>query len=81
MKTDEFLAMVQCEMPLLSKDIGRFVLIDDTDLSVSGSSSTMAMAMHMQQAVTHWELLLRAMGRALVPDKYFWYLIDQCWWA
>jgi len=30
----------------------------------------------MQQAVTHWEGLSQAMGRALVPEKCFWYLID-----
>jgi len=30
----------------------------------------------MQQAVTHWEGLLRATGRVLVPEKCFWYLID-----
>jgi len=31
---------------------------------------------NMQKAVTHWEGLLRAMGRALVLEKCFWYLID-----
>jgi len=30
----------------------------------------------MQQAVTHWEGLLRATGGALVLEKCFWYLID-----
>jgi len=30
----------------------------------------------MQGLVTSWEGLLRATGGALVPDKYFWYLID-----
>jgi len=33
----------------------------------------------MQDLVTNWEGLLRATSGALVPDKCFWYLINQ-WW-
>jgi len=37
------------------------------------------MAIQMQQLVTNWEGLFKMMGGALVPEKCFWYLIDQVW--
>jgi len=33
----------------------------------------------MQRSITNWEGLLRTTGVALVPEKCFWYLIDQTW--
>jgi len=32
----------------------------------------------MQKLVAHWEGLLQAMG-ALIPNRCFWYFIDQQW--
>ena len=33
----------------------------------------------MQQAIDHWEGVLRATGGALVPEKSYWYLINFVW--
>jgi len=33
----------------------------------------------MQSSITNWEGLLRTTGGALVPEKCFWYLIEQTW--
>jgi len=33
----------------------------------------------MQGSITDWEGLLRTTGGALVPEKCFWYLINQTW--
>jgi len=59
--------------------IGRFAFIDDTDLCVLGHPTAEETAKHMQQWITHWEGFLQTMGGALVPNKCFWYLIDQVW--
>jgi len=37
----------------------------------------LATVAHLQQLITNWQGVLRATRGALVPDKYFWYLIDQ----
>jgi len=33
----------------------------------------------MQNSITNWEGVLCTMGGALVPEKCFWYLINQHW--
>jgi len=54
-----------------------FAFVDDTNLCVYGTRVTpMSMQAEMQQAIDHWEGLLRATRGVLVPMKCFWYLIS-----
>jgi len=60
-----------------NKEVLQVCFIDDTDLCIThNSDSTQQVIRQMQQAVTHWEGLLRAMGGMLVPEKCFWYLVN-----
>jgi len=79
MKADGFLALVICAMTNLKTSIRGFAFVDDMDLCVSGMVTAEQTATHMQQSVTNWEGLLCTTGGALVPEKCFWYLIDQKW--
>jgi len=59
------------------KKLVGFTFVDDTDLCIFGPQvQTSNVHMSMQQSVDNWEGLLHAMGRALVPSKCFWYLIN-----
>jgi len=76
MQQEGFYALIQGAISLQQQRITSFAFVDDTDLCVTHPSNNVEqVARHMQQAVTNWEGLLRATGRALVPDKCFWYLI------
>jgi len=79
MQEDGFLATVICAMSLLECSFTGFAFVDDTDLCVSGQTMAATTVQCMQGSVTNWEGLLRTTGGALVPDKCFWYLIDQYW--
>jgi len=79
MKADDFLALVICAMTNLETSTRGFAFVDDTDLCVSGMVMAEQTVTHMQQLVTNWEGFLHTTGGALVPEKCFWYLIDQKW--
>jgi len=79
MQEDGFLATVICAMTQHEVSFSGFAFVDDTDLCVSGQRDVSHTARSMQDSVTNWEGLLRTTGGALVPDKCFWYLIDQQW--
>jgi len=79
MKEDRFLAKVICAMTLNEISLSGFAFVDDMDLCISGHSDGIQTTRHMQKSVTNWEGLLRTTGGALVPDKCFWYLINQQW--
>ncbi len=79
MQEDGFLAQVLCAMTLTKVSFSGFAFVDDTDLCVSGQRDSESTANHMQWSVTNWEGLLRTTGGTLVPDKCFWYLINQQW--
>jgi len=66
-------------MTLTKVSFSGFAFVNDTDLCVSGQRDSESTANHMQWPVTNWEGLLRTTGGALVPDKCFWYLINQQW--
>ncbi len=70
---------VICAMMQLSCGFSGFAFVDDTDLCVSGHSNITQTAKMMQSSITNWEGLLRTTGGALVPEKCFWYLIEQTW--
>jgi len=54
--------------------------IDDTDLIVNDyRNTTAAVTGKMENSLTMWHGLLHATGGKLVPEKYFWYLIDFKW--
>jgi len=54
--------------------------VDDTDLVVNGISKSAAkLETKMQQSLTMWHGLLWATSRQLVPEKWFWYLINFEW--
>jgi len=54
-----------------------FAFINDTDLCIFGPQvNDQNVQEEMQNSVNQWEGLLRTTGGALVPTKYFWYLID-----
>jgi len=73
------MAMIQCAISLRHKDIVGFAFVDDTDLCVLvPEDSHVDAGWKMQQPATNWEGLIWVMG-ALVPDKCFWYHIDQEW--
>jgi len=60
-----------------AKKLVGLAFVDNMDLCVHGphiNSTNLRMA--MQHSVDNWEGLLRATGRALMPSKCFWYLID-----
>jgi len=79
MKDDGFLALVQCTMSQVSRGIGGFVFVDDTDLCMSGPGPSSHVVELMQQLVTNWEGLLWTTGGALILEKCFWYLLHICW--
>jgi len=79
MKEEGFLALVHCAMSQVSRAVGGFTFVDDTDLCVSGPKSSGQTAALMQQSVTTWEGLLWTTGGTLVPKKCFWYLIHIQW--
>jgi hypothetical protein len=59
-----------------------FSFVDDTDLLLTDAqkfTSAQEVAQAMQQALDHWEGVLRATGGALAPLKSHWYLIDFRW--
>jgi hypothetical protein len=59
-----------------------FAFIDNKDLlrvNILGSQTCEEVAQDMQQGLDLWKGLLKATGRALVPDKSYWYLIDFKW--
>jgi len=79
MQEDGFLATVICVMSLLECHFTGFAFVNDTDLCVSGQPTAAMTVQCMQGSVTNWEGLLHTMGGALVPEKCFWYLVDQYW--
>jgi len=79
MQEDGFLATVICAMTKQECSFSSFAFVDDTDLCISGHSDGTQTARCMQNLVTNWEGLLCTTGGTLVPEKCFWYLIDQQW--
>jgi len=79
MQEDGFLTMVICAMSSQECCFSGFTFVDDTNLCVSGQANAVQTAHCMQDSLTNWEGLLRTTGGALVPEKCFWYLIDQHW--
>jgi len=73
-------AQIVCAMSAYKRDIVGFAFVDDMDLWVlmEGSGSS-PIATHLQAVLTNWEGLLKVTGGALVPNKCFWYLVDQTW--
>jgi len=59
--------------------LSSFAFVDDTDLCISGQSTVTQTVTWMQESITNWEGLLRTTGGTLVPEKCFWYLINQEW--
>jgi len=54
--------------------------MDDTDLIVNDKSNlAYQVSSKMQKSLTMWQGLLRETGGELVPEKFFWYLIDFKW--
>jgi len=77
MRQDGFYALLLGAISLQQKQVAGFAFINDTDLCVTHHTNKAEhMVNKVQQAVTHWEGLLRATGGALVLEKCFWYLID-----
>jgi len=71
MMANGFLATLECVMSC--------TFVDNMDLCILGAGqATAEVASTMQKSVTNWEGLMQAMG-GLVPDKCFWYLINQTW--
>ncbi len=58
-----------------------YTFVDDTDLVNSPGmwASAEEVTDEMQNALDHWEGGIRATGGALVPEKSYWYLIQQEW--
>ncbi len=59
-----------------------YSFVDDTNLvqtRATINSTGQEVLPLMQAALTLWEQGLRATGRALIPEKSFWYLIDFQW--
>jgi hypothetical protein len=58
-----------------------YTYVDDTDLIHTGENQTEPQQVfdEMQCMLDHWEGGLRATGRALVPEKSYWYGIDFYW--
>jgi len=71
--------MVICAMTSHECYLSGFAFVDDTDLCVSGQSTAAQTVQSMQGSITNWEGLLHTTGGALVPEKCFWYLLDQHW--
>jgi len=78
-KEEGFLELVHCAMSQVSRAVGGFAFVDDTDLCMSGPESSSQTAALMQQSVTTMEGLLWTTGGTLVPKKCFWYLIHIQW--
>jgi len=77
MCNDGFYVKYDCGYILATTKLVGFAFVDDTDLCIFGTqANTSNVRMLMQQLVDNWEGLLCATGRALVPSKCFWYLID-----
>jgi len=54
--------------------------VDEIDLYVSNPTNQVAqVAAKMQQLLSLWVGLLHATGGALVPEKFFWYLLELKW--
>jgi len=74
---DGFYALLIGAIFQQSQKVAGFAFVDDTDLCVMHPTNQVAPVIaNMQKVVTHWEGLLRVMGRVLVLEKCFWYLID-----
>jgi hypothetical protein len=59
-----------------------YAFVDDTDICQTAqdpSDTGIAVANHLQEAMTCWAGTLRASGGALVPSKCHWVLIDFVW--
>ena len=59
-----------------------YAFVDDTDLiaaSPDPNATYLEVTTLMQNSITAWEGGIRATGRALVPEKTHWYLIDFKW--
>ncbi len=77
MQSDGFFVNIVASISKWEKTFIEFTFVDDTDLCVHGSHITSSNVQSaMQNSVDHQEGLLRATGRALVPSKCFWYLVD-----
>jgi len=67
-------------MSLHQKEIVGFAFVNNTYLCISRENQDAAVIAHqMQQSPTNGKGLSQAMDGKLVPDKFFWYLIDQKW--
>jgi len=80
MRSDRFIAKFICALLQQQKELAGLAFVDDTDLIVNDDTNTTAtVTKKMQQSLTMWHGLLQAMGGELVPEKYFWYLVDFKW--
>jgi len=76
-RSDRFYTHLIAVVSKVEKKMVGFAFVDDTDLCIYGTRvSPTSMQAEMQEAVNHWEGLLRATGGVLVLTKCFWYLID-----
>ncbi len=67
---DSFYALLTGAISLQQRHITGFTFIDDTNLCITHPTHKAKFVVNkMQQAITHWEGLLRATGGALVPEK------------
>jgi len=72
-----FFATIVGAISKTSWKLSGFAFVDNTDLCIMHlSNNIVQVTKHMQGSISTWEGLLQANGRALVPDKCFWYLID-----
>jgi len=77
MKQDGFFVTMVGAFSLVSWSLVGFAFVNNTDLCITHPlNQATAVAKHMQGSVSNWEGLLWASGKALIPDKCFWYLLD-----
>jgi len=77
LRQEEVVATIICAISLQCCETSGFAFVDDTDLIVTDpSNNEQKVVGKMQDSLTLWHGLLKAMGGDLVPEKCFWYLID-----
>jgi len=75
-----FLATIICAISNHRYKITGFGFVDNVDLCITAPDGTgEQVVQRMQQSLNMWAGLLRATGRALVPEKCFWYYIHNTW--
>ncbi len=61
---------------IVSKMAG-YAIIYDTNLCITNLSNNPLIVGHkIHQSITLWECLLLATGGTLLPEKFFWYLVN-----